>query len=125
MTQKGDLPSFTAVLFGDGSEQPRERVGLFTAFTKIFTQKSKSLVLITSELKISDISHKHPPTILSYNVSWYFMREQNLVSQTEGRGCLKTRCPGRYLTLRRLMSYIYGAPILDVSRSHTTTQHSR
>jgi len=31
----------------------------------------------------------------------------------------------KYLTLRRLMSYIYGAPILDVSRSHTTTQHSR
>ena len=29
------------------------------------------------------------------------------------------------LTLRRLMSYIYEAPILDVSRSHTTTQHSR
>ena len=31
------------------------------------------------------------------------------------------------LTLRRLMSYIYiyGAPILDVSRSHTTTQHKR
>ena len=34
--------------------------------------------------------------------------------------------PARFLlTLRRLMSYIYGAPILDVSRSHTTTQHSR
>ena len=31
------------------------------------------------------------------------------------------------LTLRRLMAYIYiyGAPILDVSRSHTTTHHSR
>jgi hypothetical protein len=29
-----------------------------------------------------------------------------------------------YLTLRLLMSYIYGAPILDVSRSHTT-QHSQ
>ena len=33
------------------------------------------------------------------------------------------------LTLRRLMSYIYiyiyGAPILDVSRSHATTQHSQ
>ena len=31
------------------------------------------------------------------------------------------------LNFRRLMSYIYiyGAPILDVSRSHTTTQHSR
>jgi len=33
---------------------------------------------------------------------------------------------GNYsLTLRRLMSYIYGAPIFDVSRSHTTTHHSR
>ena len=31
----------------------------------------------------------------------------------------------KLLTLRRLMSYIYGAPILDVSRSQTTTQHSR
>ena len=31
----------------------------------------------------------------------------------------------KLLTLRQLMSYIYGAPILDVSRSHTTTQHSR
>jgi len=29
------------------------------------------------------------------------------------------------LTFRRLMSYIYGAPILDVSRSHTTTHHSQ
>jgi len=32
---------------------------------------------------------------------------------------------GHTLTLRLLMSYIYGAPILDVSRSHTTTHHSR
>ena len=33
----------------------------------------------------------------------------------------------RLLTFRLLMLYIYiyGAPILDVSRSHTTTQHSR
>ena len=35
----------------------------------------------------------------------------------------------KLLTLRRLMSYIYiyiyGAPILEVSRSRTTTQHSR
>ena len=29
------------------------------------------------------------------------------------------------LTLRSLTLYIYGAPILDVSRSHTTTQHGR
>ena len=31
----------------------------------------------------------------------------------------------KLLTFWPLMSYIYGAPILDVSRSHTTTQHSR
>ena len=31
----------------------------------------------------------------------------------------------KLLTFRRLMSYTYGVPILDVSRSHTTTQHSR
>ena len=31
----------------------------------------------------------------------------------------------KLLTFMRLMSFIYGAPILDVSRSHTTTQHSR
>ena len=39
----------------------------------------------------------------------------------------RKRATTNHLTLRRLMSYIYiyGAPILDVSRSHTTTQHSR
>ena len=31
----------------------------------------------------------------------------------------------KLLTFRQLMSHIYGAPILDVSRSHTTTQHSQ
>ena len=36
-----------------------------------------------------------------------------------------SRIRAKLLTFRLLMSYIYGAPILDVSRSHTTTQHSR
>ena len=31
----------------------------------------------------------------------------------------------KLLTFRLLISYVYGAPILDVSRSHATTQHSR
>ena len=39
--------------------------------------------------------------------------------------CSSFHTKSRALTLRRLMSYIYGAPILDVSRSHKTTQHSR
>jgi len=34
-------------------------------------------------------------------------------------------CSTLNLTLRLLMSYIYGAPVLDVSRSHMTTHHSR
>ena len=38
---------------------------------------------------------------------------------------LKMKRRPLYLTLRLLMSYIYGAPILDISRSHKTTQHSR
>ena len=38
---------------------------------------------------------------------------------------LVSRIRVKLLTLRLVMSYIYGAPILDVSRSHTTTQHSR
>ena len=57
-----------------------------------------------------------------------------LAAMSEVSNCLM-HCIAHYtamsalLTLRRLMSYIYiyiyGAPILDVSRSHTTTQHSR
>jgi len=48
--------------------------------------------------------------------------------QWSGRSSKKRMTKALYtslLTLRRLMSYIYGAPILDVSRSHATTQHSR
>ena len=48
-------------------------------------------------------------------------RKHNLIRP---RPLPSAACPS-HLTLRRLMSYIYGAPILDVSRSHTTTQHSR
>ena len=36
-----------------------------------------------------------------------------------------SRISVKSLTLTLLMSCIYGAPILDVSRSHTTTHHSR
>ena len=58
----------------------------------------------------------------------------NMVQTRGGQICHKARKHHKILgarklilTLRWLMSYIYiyGAPILDVSRSHTTTQHSR
>ena len=48
-------------------------------------------------------------------------RRKGRTYMTQKRGQIKYTM----LTLRLLMSYIYGAPILDVSRSHTTTQHSR
>ena len=51
----------------------------------------------------------------------YSIYEKGVACTTNGRV--------RKLTLRLLMSYIYiyiyGAHILDVSRSHTTTHHSR
>jgi hypothetical protein len=49
-----------------------------------------------------------------------FSRINSFVTKKEWSISLEER-----LTLRLLTSYIYGAPILDVSRSHTTTQHSR
>ena len=54
-------------------------------------------------------------------------RESDLCCILTGRRCSLTYSDRvcYNLTLRWLMSYIYGAPILDVSRSHTTTQHSR
>jgi hypothetical protein len=52
--------------------------------------------------------------------NWY-------LSETVKQTVYQTSCHRKTqnLTLRLLMSYIYGAPTLDVSRSHTTTQHSR
>ena len=50
-------------------------------------------------------------------------RSQTTAVQTIAYHCSKSWFG--LLTLRLLMSYIYGAPILDVSRSHTTTHHSR
>jgi len=50
-----------------------------------------------------------------------FFTDPNRKKQAENIGKILISA----LTLRLLMSYIYGAPILDVSRPHTTTQHSR
>jgi len=49
------------------------------------------------------------------------LRGTNFTLIRMSKHCLVMRVT---LTLRSL-TYIYGAPILDVSRSHTTTQHSR
>ena len=56
-----------------------------------------------------------PDTVNTVKCSWWRAKTSPDVEPTRNNK----------LTLRWLMSYIYGAPILDVSRSHTTTQHSR
>ena len=63
--------------------------------------------------------------VLGRCVAWpVYSRRQQMPVQKEPRH-VKHAAFHSTLTFRRLMSYIYGAPILDVSRSHTTTQHSR
>ena len=58
--------------------------------------------------------------------SWLKMSHGHIhVTITQSYGAVQLPLLAKSLTLRWLMSYIYGAPILDVSRSHTTTQLSR
>ena len=64
----------------------------------------------------------HSPVPLNHNLPY-------LAHNSKQRRTMKCKLAlsssGPCLTLRSLTLYIYGAPILDVSRSHTTTQHSR
>ena len=81
-----------------------------------------------------DESPKHINTLWGQNVEWLNVNPLNaelnpichLLAVLEAHRFLHvSRIRVKSLTLRLLMSYIYGAPILDVSRSHTTTHHSR
>ena len=77
-----------------------------------------------SSLCCSAVSSHHRRTQSSVT---QLVRISNLVEQftVKEEEICETQRELFYLTLRLLMSYIYGVPILDVSRSHTTTQHSR
>ena len=66
------------------------------------------------EHSIENFSDRKPFTSL-LEVAFLYVAH-SILNEVSSKPCL---------TLRWLMSYIYGAPILDVSRSHTTTQHSR
>ena len=57
-----------------------------------------------------------------YNIVWLFHGKNGWANTSQS---YITRTITLLLTLRQLMLYMYGAPILDVSRSHTTTHHSR
>jgi len=64
----------------------------------------------------------HYTTLYFQTTKKFFLSEANIIKRTFLHLIYVLSIS---LTLRWLMSYIYGAPILDVSRSHTTTQHSR
>jgi len=106
-----------------------------------FTWKSNSLILsdsvgLLTDLSTSYLSIKNSPSVsfLTLSRSYSKTMEEEVVTILPAPTLLGEES-GLYftshanlrsiLTLRRLMSYIYVAPILDVSRSHTTTQHSR
>ena len=81
--------------------------------------------------------HPEPDAISSQNFVLYFFNPLNpelnpicyLLALLAHHFLHVSRIKFKSLTIRLLMSYIYiyiyGAPILDVSRSHTTTHHSR
>ena len=85
----------------------------------IFTQLGKTRCL-TSLTRASRVSGLTASSVLCSSSS----HMSELRTRWLGHADIFILLPSR-LTLRLLMSYIYGAPILDVSRSHTTTQHSR
>jgi hypothetical protein len=89
----------------------------YKVYCKILTKVIKDAKRMTLNKRIFKSNSKTKTT-------WNIINEL-LGKQQSMQGMQKLIIEGTQLTLRRLMSYIYGAPILDVSRSHTTTQHSR
>ena len=98
-----------------------------TDISKLFSLKSQSFYV--SNLLVNITRPHGPPAchvVIPTKSKNAASSVRTLPSLDAGHGTTPTcRLEYRALTLRRLMSYIYGAPILDVSRSHTTTQHSR
>ena len=64
-------------------------------------------------------------TCATYSINWlFFITKMKSVYSAVRTGSLTKAVCALSLTLRWLMSYIYGAPILDVSRSHNDAQQS-
>jgi len=84
---------------------------------------SQNHPVLPANISVKIVSHnKSLNAVYFLYLYWYLSNNlHGITSQTIN--CTDNAV--RTLTLTWLMSYIYGAPILDVSRSHTTTQHSR
>ena len=85
----------------------------------------EALVLTSKEIGLEANADKTEYTVLSRDQNAERSHNMKIDNRSFER-VEKFKYLETTLTLRRLMYiYIYGAPILDVSRSHTTTQHSR
>ena len=109
-------------------ERKREKWGHF------YFRGRKSVTLLEDSQVLSACPYCRSNTIMKTLEWWRVMACNPFEKWVSSKLCITlpllhhrehTLCA--LLNLRRLMSYIYiyGAPILDVSRSHTTTQHSR
>jgi len=114
MTWKRYLLNGLILMYGGGDTN-----ATWNGWWNVKQHDSYSKIVI--ELRVFDICWKDG----IMNVKFYvvYIRMFKIIEESKVRKM--TLCHLGCLTLRRLMSYIYGAPILDVSRSHTTTQHSR
>ena len=110
------------------------RMGMFMIYLciKFHLSNCKDLSVLLSNEKLNKILHGCHVLILHYQK--YYLNPLNaelnpicyLLALLGAQHFLHvSRIRAKSLILRLLMLYIYGAPILDVSRSHTTTQHSR
>jgi len=101
-----------------------------TPVSCVVSQLCGSTVLILVPHFLITLTPNLMPTSCFINITTVYYQHHHHHHHRQQRqffvACVISICAvNTLLTLRRLMSYIYGAPILDVSRSHTTTQHSR
>ena len=92
---------------------------LFYCSLRIHTQQIRTVNTYVSRLSNPTLIHVFNPLNPELNPICY------LLAFLAHHFLHVSRIRVKSLTLRLLMSYIYGAPILDVSRSYTTTHHSR
>ena len=91
----------------------------------VFIKKKVILWAVKLVFPVKKFECKSEPKKANLKLYWIIIRPVTTYTYADRTRVLKESMNRKLLTLRRLMSYMYGAPILDISRSHTTTQHSR
>ena len=72
-----------------------------------------------------DVTHDYTRRVSCVYCKWFISTKKTEVIVTLRLGPSYLAPSHDHILTLRLLMYIYGAPFLDVSRSHTTTQHSR